>query len=72
MKSKLNPGAFIANKKSQKTWQFFFFLNGPFESEAFSQSSYQELSCLEKLHWTVFPFHLCFSVFLLFGLFILE
>lgn len=50
----------------------FFFLNGPFESEAFSQSSYQELSCLEKLHWTVFPFHLCFSVFLLFGLFILE
>lgn len=33
---------------------------------------HQELSCLEKLHWTVFPFHLCFSVFLFFRLFILA
>lgn len=70
MKSKLNPDAFIADKKSQKIQHFF--LTDILKIKPLTKVCDQELSYLEKLHWAVFPFHLCFSVFLCFGLFILA
>lgn len=42
------------------------------KAKPLAKMNHQELLCLEKLHWTVFPFHLCFSGFFLICLFILA
>lgn len=49
-----------------------FFLTDILKVKPLAKVCHQELSRLEKLHWTDLPFHLCFSVFLLFSLFILA